>query len=97
MVNRDDDVAVRVGIFDVVDFCWAAVAAAVAALVVVRPAFSLSIFKLMGIGEVRSDTLRRFGNGVMLGELDVLLFLDDLLRVGVNFFNCSIRCVGLLI
>lgn len=81
-----------------IDFCCVAVAAAaVAVLVVVRPAFSLSIFKLMGIGEERSDTLRRFGNGVTLGELDVLLFLDDLFRVGVNFFSCSIRCVGLLI
>lgn len=51
----------------------------------------------MEIGDVGSDTLRRFGNGVTLGETGVLLFLDVRVIVGVNFFNCSIRCVGLLI
>lgn len=40
--------------------------------------------------------LLRFGNGVTLGDEDFdALFFGDLLAVGVNFFNCSILCVGL--
>lgn len=100
LANRDDvaALAVRVGILEVAAFGWA-----VAVLLALRAALSLSIFKFRGIGDVRSDTLLRFGNGVTLGELDALLFRDDrpivviVVVVGVNFFNCSIRRVGLFI
>lgn len=65
-------------------------------VVTLRLVLSLSCLRLMGMGDDRSDTLRRFGNGVTLGDNDTLLF-GDFATVGVNFFNCSTRCVGLLI
>lgn len=61
-----------------------------------RLVLSLSNLRLTGMGDERSETLRRFGSGVTLGDNDTLFF-GDFEMVGVNFFNCSIRCVGLLI
>lgn len=85
--------AVLVGILEWVVACRTVVLAAV------RPVLSLSNFKLAGMGDERSETLRRFGNGVTLGDndddFDALLF-GDLLADTCNFFNCSILCVGLL-
>lgn len=87
--NDDDKAAfVRVGIRELAVCCLFILDAA-------RSELSLSIFKFAESGDAWSETLLRFGNGVTLGDkdLDRLLFF----AVGVNFFSCSTRCVGLLI
>lgn len=83
--------AVLVGILDAMAVGRVDVFAAV------RPALSLSNFRLAGIGDDRSETLLRFANGVTLGDdgLDDELFFGDLLELGVDFFNCSILFLGL--
>lgn len=72
-----------------------------------RSALSLSNLRFAGMGDVRSETLLRFGNGVPLGDAvfdglprDVLVFVlvfGVFFIVGVNFFKCSARCVGVFI
>lgn len=62
-----DVAAVLFGILDVVALDLVTTKAAVAAALPRRPLLlSLSIFKFIEIGEL--DTLRRFGNGVALGD-----------------------------
>lgn len=76
-----------------------------------RPALSLSNLRFAGMGEFRSEILLRFGNGVPPGDAvfdmlprDVLVLVFALVlvfgvfvTVGVNFFKCSARCVGVFI
>lgn len=84
--NIDELVAVLVGIREFV----AAVCRLFVFVVTLRLLLSLSNLRLTGMGDDRSETLRRFGSGVTLGDSDSLLF-GDFVTVGVNFFNCSIR------
>lgn len=51
---------------------------------------SLSNFRLAGMGDDRSETLRLFGRGVTFGDNVALLF-GDFVTVVVNFFKCSTR------
>lgn len=68
-------------------------------------ALSLSNLRFAEIGEVRSETLLRFGNGVTLGDAvfdwlprdDLVLVFGVFVIVGVNFFKCSARFVGVFI